>query len=234
VAARPVRLPGVQGPGEIALILAAERLFAEQGIDAVPLRHINQAAKQKNMSAAHYHFGSRDGLVRAVLMHRLPGLDRRRGALLSRAADTRDIRFYLNAFIRPLVQELMPKDEGNFYLRFMQQYERYRGDYDLVRQLTPESVAIYGQLERLIGYLPEPVRRLRIGYLINMIHAVLATAEERLGTGKVPPGDIELIAANLVDMVANALAAPLSADTLALMEQEDGELDRGGTAGVAA
>lgn len=226
---RSDRAPDTASQGETALILAAERLFAEQGIDAVPLRHINQAANQKNMSAAHYHFGSRDGLVNAVLMYRLPDLDRRRGALLEQDAGPRDVRFYLSAFIRPLVQELMPKPEGNYYVRFMQQYERWRCDYALVRRMTPESVAIYDHLERLIGYLPEAVRRVRIGYLINMIHSVLATAEERLGTGEVTHAEVPLIAANLIDMAAHALTAPLSADTIALLAQEETPLDPAGT-----
>ena len=58
--------------------------------------------------------------------------------------------------------------------------------------------------------------RLRIGYLINMIHAVLAIAEERLGKGEIAPGEIELTASNLIDMFASALTAPLSAETLGL------------------
>lgn len=208
------------GSGETALILAAERLFAERGIEAVALRHVNQAANQRNMSAAHYHFGSREGLVHAVLMYRWPDLDRRRGTMLEARSGKRDLRFYLEAFIMPLVEELQPRDEGNFYIRFMQQYERFRQDYAVARELTPFSVDIYDRIERLIGYLPEPVRRLRIGYLINMIHSVLAIAEERLGQGKVAPTEIALIAANLIDMCASALTAPLSIDTQDLLPGE--------------
>ena len=209
--------------GELALILAAERLFASQGIEAVALRQINQAANQRNMSAAHYHFGSREGLVQAVLLHRLPGLDQRRAALLQAAAGAQDIRIYLAAFIQPLVQELGPRAEGNHFIRFMQQYERYRGDYEDVRRITPASVRIYDELERLIAYLPTEVRRLRIGYLINMIHAVLATAEERLGTGEVRHDEIALIAANLIDMAGAALSAPISAATMAILAAGSGE-----------
>ena len=50
------------------LILAAERLFSEFGIDAVSLRQINAAAGQRNSSAAHYHFGSKDALIAATLV----------------------------------------------------------------------------------------------------------------------------------------------------------------------
>src|SRR5262245_27829305 len=104
------RISEASGGGEIALILAAERLFAERGIEAVALRHVNQAANQRNMSAAHYHFGSREGLVRAVLMYRWPDLDRRRGAMLEERSGKRDLRFYLEAFILPLVEELQPRE----------------------------------------------------------------------------------------------------------------------------
>jgi hypothetical protein len=127
------------------------------------------------------------------------------------------VRFYLEAFILPLIEELTPREEGNYYLRFMQQYARFRGDYTFARQFSPAGVAIYDHLERLIGYIPAEVCRLRIGYLINMIHAVLAIAEERLGKGEAMPGEIELTASNLIDMFASALTAPLSADTLGLL-----------------
>jgi AcrR family transcriptional regulator len=205
--------------GEIALILAAERLFAERGIEAVALRQINQAANQRNMSAAHYHFGSREGLVEAVLRHRLPALDARRGAMLADSGTGRDLRFYLRAFIMPLIEELRPRPEGNHYLRFMQQYERYRGSYDFVRALTPTSVEIYDGIEALLGELPEPIRRLRIGHLINLIHSVLVTVEERVERGEIDADQLELITANTVDMIAGALTAPPSAEALAQLER---------------
>ncbi|HUD30124.1 MAG TPA: TetR family transcriptional regulator [Novosphingobium sp.] len=205
------------GSGETALLLAAERLFAERGIEAVALRQINQAANQKNMSAAHYHFGSREGLVQAVLRYRLPQIDLRRRAMLERGDVAKDMRFYLESFIAPLVDELQPRPEGNHYIRFMQQYERYRGDYVFVRELTPASVRIYEALEGLVTDLPPAIARLRIGYMINMIHSVLASAEERMGRGEVAVADLPLIAANLVDMIANALTAPPSAGTLGIL-----------------
>ena len=220
MASRTKRSLETSGSGEVALILAAERLFAERGIEAVALRHVNQAANQKNMSAAHYHFGSREGLIRAVLMYRWPELDKRRGELLRRDVDDKDIRFYLEAFIKPLIEQLKPRDEGNYYIRFMQQYERYTEDYEFAKELTPASVEIYDNLERLISYIPLDVRRLRIGYLINMIHSVLAVAEERLGNQEISHSEIELIAANTIDMVASALTAPLSAETLRLLAGE--------------
>ncbi|MGH9896848.1 MAG: helix-turn-helix domain-containing protein, partial [bacterium] len=45
-------------PTERRLLLAAERLFADRGIDAVSLRAI-MAAAGTNVASVHYHFGSK-------------------------------------------------------------------------------------------------------------------------------------------------------------------------------
>jgi TetR/AcrR family transcriptional regulator, regulator of cefoperazone and chloramphenicol sensitivity len=52
------------------ILLAAADLFAERGIDAVHPQEILEAAGQRNASAIQYHFGSREGLIVAVLQPR--------------------------------------------------------------------------------------------------------------------------------------------------------------------
>jgi AcrR family transcriptional regulator len=49
------------------LILAAMRLMADRGLGAVSLRSVNVAAGAKNASAAHYYFGSKLGLIEAIV-----------------------------------------------------------------------------------------------------------------------------------------------------------------------
>ncbi|GAB5451870.1 MAG: TetR family transcriptional regulator [Halioglobus sp.] len=46
---------------------AAEKLFASRSIDSVSLNEITVAAGQKNRTALRYHFGSRDGLLQAII-----------------------------------------------------------------------------------------------------------------------------------------------------------------------
>jgi aminoglycoside phosphotransferase (APT) family kinase protein len=65
-----------------ALLAAAERLFADEGIDGPSLREITRAAGQRNTSALQYHFGDRDELLRAVLERHLRSVDTNRSALL--------------------------------------------------------------------------------------------------------------------------------------------------------
>ncbi len=56
-------------PTRTALVAAAFRLFALEGVGAVSLRRITSEAGAANQSAIHYHFKSRLGLVAAVLDH---------------------------------------------------------------------------------------------------------------------------------------------------------------------
>ena len=68
-----------------ALIEAAERLFAERGVEAVSLRDVSAAAGQRNHSAAQYHFGDRAGLIAAVYEARMSLVNERRAGLLDRS-----------------------------------------------------------------------------------------------------------------------------------------------------
>lgn len=56
-----------EGDTKQRLIDAAERLFARDGVQGARIREINELAGQLNPSALHYHFGSRMGLVEAIL-----------------------------------------------------------------------------------------------------------------------------------------------------------------------
>lgn len=58
-----------QGTATRALLVeTAERLFAEQGVDAVSVRAVNAAAGV-GAASVHYHFGSKDELLRAVVLN---------------------------------------------------------------------------------------------------------------------------------------------------------------------
>src|SRR5262245_22442952 len=61
--------------GRTKLLDTAERLFAERGITGVSLREITEAAGQRNASVVQYHFGSRAGLVAAVLDRHMEPVD---------------------------------------------------------------------------------------------------------------------------------------------------------------
>jgi AcrR family transcriptional regulator len=64
------------------LLDAAEQLIAEQGVNAVSLRAVNQAAGA-NVAAVHYHFGTKVELVSAALERRMSALAEERFDLLA-------------------------------------------------------------------------------------------------------------------------------------------------------
>lgn len=67
------------------LLAAAERLFLEKGVDRVSVRAVNTEAGL-NPGAVHYHFGSREGLVSALLERELlPLWADRLGSIAQRA-----------------------------------------------------------------------------------------------------------------------------------------------------
>ncbi len=66
------------------LMDAAEELFAAAGVEGVSIRSVNTAAGLSPASV-HYHFGDKDGLVRAVIERRGTPLVRRQAELLDAA-----------------------------------------------------------------------------------------------------------------------------------------------------
>jgi AcrR family transcriptional regulator len=75
----------VQTEAAHQLKAVALKLFAERGIDGVTVRQIAEAAGQKNHAAITYHFGSKDALIRELIVDGARAIDERRTAALDRA-----------------------------------------------------------------------------------------------------------------------------------------------------
>ncbi|MDP7154529.1 MAG: TetR/AcrR family transcriptional regulator, partial [Gammaproteobacteria bacterium] len=116
--------PSSSGTRE-ALLLAGERLIAENGIDAVSLRQINTAAGQRNSSAAHYHFGSKEALVRAIFDYRMERVNRNRQSRLETICQQSDKqpqpRQLVETLVCPITEEIVNSEGGSFYIRFLAQ-----------------------------------------------------------------------------------------------------------------
>src|SRR4051812_29043934 len=64
------------------LLEAAEWLMAERGVNGVTLSEIHTKAGQSNASAITYHFGSKDGLLRALVLDRQTRIDAERARMI--------------------------------------------------------------------------------------------------------------------------------------------------------
>src|SRR5437870_1032215 len=98
---------------EQRILDAAERLFAQHGFAGTSLRAITAAAGV-NLAAVHYHFGSKEALLRATLDRIVGPVNRERLAMLQRAEDAAaaeaaaapSVDAVLEAFIAPDVRLL--------------------------------------------------------------------------------------------------------------------------------
>lgn len=90
-------------PTDQRLVLAAERLFAERGVDAVSLRAV-MAAAGTNVASVHYHFGSKDALIEALIRQRSDAVAARRTVLLDEMEQTGAVtaRGLAEAFVVPV------------------------------------------------------------------------------------------------------------------------------------
>jgi len=207
------------GQSELALILAAERLFAQHGIAGVSLRQINEAAAQRNKSAANYHFGSKDGLVAAVLHFRMHDLNRRREALIANAgARYETLRGTVEAIVLPLSEELRPRNEGNYYIRFLQQYELYKTDNALAQSFAPAAVQAYARIEQDISYLPHKVVRERMDLITTLMISALASAERKIELNPAYREMLPTVISNVIDMLVAAITSHMSRETAATLQ----------------
>ena len=198
------------------LILLAERMFAERGIEAVSLRAIGEAAGQRNKTAVQYHFGDRAALVSAIYAYRSEQLDARRSALLashheSGERDCTDV--LLHIVLQPHVESMT--DPENHFLPFLA-----RLVIDVGSLANASSVAAapfmgaHNELRRKIREAnrdaPDKVFDERYDLLLTFAITALATYK-RFGDSTDPARCAE-VADELVQIMAAGLAAPPASD----------------------
>jgi len=103
------------------LLSTAERLFAERGVENVALTGIVAESGQKNRSALHYHFGSRAGVLGAVLDRRLGPINGRRHALLEALDAGAGVLDVVRADIAALGETVVEEPWGPDYLSILAQ-----------------------------------------------------------------------------------------------------------------
>ena len=153
------------------LIAAAERLFAESGIDAVSLRQINVEAGQKNSSAAHYHFGSKEALVLSIYQMRMANVNTHRVNQLEQieqAGEQENIRALVGTIVLPIVAEIDNESGGQHYIRFMAQAIGHP-QLDLAELWQQENSGGLAKalqlLRKAIPHVPDPIFGQRFGLM---------------------------------------------------------------------
>lgn len=194
-----------------ALVEAATRTFAEDGVFAASLVEVTRRAGQRNRGAVHYHFGSREGLLVAVLEQHADFLATREGELLAHARTTPDddLASVLEAIVRPAVELAETGPSGRDYLvivgQLIAEYDRVGPDVDAALRRTG-GYAVYELLERRLPPLDEALRTERLALLTGFILRAVAD-RARHPSGR-PPLPTERFVRNLVAMAAAMATAP--------------------------
>jgi AcrR family transcriptional regulator len=104
------------------LLDVAERLFARRGVEHVALTRIVASSSQKNRSALHYHFGSREGVLTAVIDRRLMRVNSLRQAMLDEAsAGEPRLAEAVHAVVAPLCSVVLNERWGPDYVSILAQ-----------------------------------------------------------------------------------------------------------------
>ena len=95
------------------LLDTAERLFAEQGIDATSLRHITAEA-HANLASVNYHFGTKEELVRELFARRIGPINHERLDQLDacQARGDTSLECVLRAFLGPALRLRLDANHG--------------------------------------------------------------------------------------------------------------------------
>jgi len=214
---------GDDTPGRI--VDAAERLFAEHGIEGASLRAICLAAKQSNTVAVQYHFGDRMGLVDAIFAKRTPVIEKRRSELMAeaRTAGTPlDIRTLVKILVLPLI-EMKEADGRNVYAQFMLQFLNARlllpeTSHPLGRQRMglpqTEASTTFEAVQMIVDQLseiPEEVVRERLVLQLQAFLSALVNWE-RYHDREKGTWPLDILIADQIDIVSTVLAMPVSPD----------------------
>ncbi|RYY25349.1 MAG: TetR/AcrR family transcriptional regulator [Sphingomonadales bacterium] len=212
------------------LKVAARRLFAERGVEAVTVRDIVNAAGAKNGGSLNYYFGTKDGLVLELvsdlirenaeeLLSAIALIERDGGAPL-----VRDV-------MEVLVKSFRPRSDpsptaARFLCSVLFTRRRIMRDF-MSTAYFPIYMRMLGYVERDRPDLPLPVLRQRWIYLAWFLASSLSAYEAYLAQSRHLPiwTDCNPLE-NLIDAAAGMVGAPVEAVTLGRVSRRANPLRR--------
>lgn len=194
----------------------AERLFAARGLDSVSLREIVRESGQSNLSAAHYHFGSREGLIGELLARRIRAINlirHRKLDDLEREGLAGQVHAVVGATVSALGDAVRTMPWGPDYVRVAAQvilspqaaHPSYRDPDTMSGQIRCREM-----LRRALPHLPGQVHMDRVRILNSETTFGIARWIQR--NERVTPANLRRFNAllrNMTDFLAAGFAAPV-------------------------
>ncbi|MFJ4872824.1 TetR/AcrR family transcriptional regulator [Streptomyces sp. NPDC088757] len=192
------------------LIRAAEELFAAQGVHGAQLRDVVARAGQANPSAVQYHFGSRAGLLDAVMAGRQARTEAVLAPLLADADG--DLKGLVTALVTAEASELRT-ERGLRCLRISAQLSHESGIRTRTPHPTLAGTGYWRLIERIADRLaatgpPEPLLLERLDLALTVVGAALADRARQYLDGTEPLTGEALFLADLAETTTALLRAP--------------------------
>jgi len=192
------------------LLDTAEHLFAEHGVEGVSLRTINAEAGL-SPAALHYHFGSQQALVEALLERHMPALMARRRELfdaLVKSDETITTRRVLHALIQP--QAGLLGAGGADAQRYMRFIHRLWADGDLDHGFVLARWP--GGVDRLMPLLLEANAPLPVSCVEDRLRITIGVMLHSLAHGiDAAGGDLDVQVSALLDFLTAGFEASITA-----------------------
>lgn len=213
MAARTARAEQVSATREL-ILTAAERLFAERGVNAVSNRQVSEAAGQGNNTAVGYHFGTKADLVRAIVRKHATQIEEIRVGLLAGIGDSPGVRDWVDCLVRPVPQHLAALGGPTWYARFCAQIMTDPVLHQIVveESLTSPSLRqIIDGLTACLPDLPPEVRAERGEMARHLIVQMPAERERALAENRpTPRATWDDAATGLADALVGLWLAPVA------------------------
>ena len=186
---------------------AAEMLFAARGYHPTSLRAVTRAAKA-NLAAVHYHFGSKQALLEAVIARRLTPLNAERQARLAALPEAAGAGEILRAFLEPTLELRDASAGGRQFITLVgramvEPDESVRSVF--LAQMQGLLEQLFGRLARALPQLTGQAVFWRLFFALGTMAHTLRMADK---FRQVPPGvTTEVSTEELIDMLTGFIAA---------------------------
>ncbi len=164
--------------------MAARQLFARHGVDGVTVQQIVTAAGVRNNAALHYHFGSKEDLVRELVVDGAAVLNARRQQMLrdlkARGGPT-TIREVLEVLVVPVI-ELEDNEQWRGYIRFTSNLQAAHREVLLAalnNKWNAGYIACFDYLKQMIRIPPALIEQ-RLSIFSISANAILSAREAAL------------------------------------------------------
>jgi len=200
------------------IIDTAEQLFARDGYQMTSLRTLTVQA-QVNLAAVNYHFGSKEGLLQAVIKRRLLPLDNIRRQNINqvlvsaaKSGNKPELRTLLQAFIGPTLEFRNSEPGARDFIALIGRSLNEPDDTvrsHFIRQVQPTFTLLIDGLQLTLPQIPAEVLAVRLQFALGAMSQMMVSRARPAQLVIAPVAlSEEQMAAELLNFITAGLEAP--------------------------